>query len=247
MTRIYLILGATSAIAAAYCRRVVSRGANFVLVARNASHLDAVATDLKSRGATNVVSIVSDLVDTRECEDRFAEFCGKIGMPDEVMFAFGVLGLESAELTGSVQMRQIIDVNFTSVSLWLQAAVNFLPKMDARSLIVIGSVAGDRGRRSNYIYGASKAGLYVLTEGLRHRLSDTKLHLLTVKPGLVDTPMTAHLDRSGLLWATPQRIAADIDKAVLRRRRVVYTPWFWSLIMAVVRSIPRVFFYRTNF
>jgi decaprenylphospho-beta-D-erythro-pentofuranosid-2-ulose 2-reductase len=247
VTRTILVLGATSAIAAAYCRRAAGPTARFVLVARNVSHLEAVAADLRARGASEVVSIVTDLSEMIDCDARFTDFCSRLGMPDEVLFAYGALGTRIAEETDAAEIRRIISVNFTSVAVWLQAAANLLPKEDPRLLIVISSVAGDRGRRSNYVYGASKAGLDTLTEGLRHRLYGTKLHILTVKPGLVDTPMTTHLDRSGPLWTTPQQVAADIEKAVRLKRTVVYTPWFWSLVMFAIRWTPRAWFYRTNF
>ena len=246
MTATILVLGATSAIAAAYCRRLAAKGARFVLVARNPSHLEAVAADLKARGAGAVATAVLDLVATSDPDASFRDLSGRLGFPDQVVVAYGMLGPVSAAETTAAEMRQIIDTNFTSVALWLQAAARLLPKDRPRTLVVIGSVAGDRGPRSHYVYGAAKAGLDALTEGLRHRLFGTPLHVLTVKPGFVDTPMTAHLDRGGPLWAGPDRIAADIEKAVRQKRNVVYTPWFWSFIMRVVRALPRPLFYRTG-
>ena len=109
----------------------------------------------------------------------------------------------------------------------------------SRTLVVIGSVAGDRGRQSNYVYGAAKAGLDAFAEGLAHRLHRTNVKVVTVKPGFVDTPMTAHLDRSGPLWAKPEAIAAAIDRAVAKGQRIVYAPWFWRPIMTAVRFAPR--------
>lgn len=115
-----------------------------------------------------------------------------------MLFAYGVLGdHKQAELNADIT-RRIIDVNFTSAALWVQMAAKLLPQDKPRSMIVISSVAGDRGRRSNYVYGAAKAGLTTFAEGLAHRLYRSSLHLLIVKPGFVDTPMTAHLKRGGL-------------------------------------------------
>ena len=246
MTATVLVLGATSAIAAAYCRRLAAAGTRFVLVARNAARLEAVAADLKARGAGAAVTVVLDLAAAGDPDLSFRDLCGRLGFPDQVLLAYGMLGPSPAAETTVPEMRRIIDTNFTSAALWLQAAARLLPKDRPRTLIVVGSVAGDRGRRSNYAYGAAKAGLDALAEGLRHRLFGTPLHVLTVKPGFVDTPMTAHLDRGGPLWASPEKIAADIEKAVRQKRNVVYTPWFWSLIMRVVRSLPRPLFYRTD-
>jgi NAD(P)-dependent dehydrogenase (short-subunit alcohol dehydrogenase family) len=241
-----IVLGATSAIALAYCRRLATRGASFVLVGRRADRLDTVAADLKARGARATASVVSDLSDTRSCEDRFIEFCVPLGMPDQVLLAYGTLGRQSAAEQEIEETRRIIDVNFTSAALWLQAAAKHLVGGRHCSLVVISSVAGDRGRRSNYAYGSAKAGLSAFAEGLAHRLHGSNLHVLTVKPGFVDTPMTAHLERVGLLWATPEQIAAGIDRAVNRKRSVAYTPGFWRPIMAVVRALPRPLFFRTK-
>ena len=246
MSTTLLVLGATSAIATAYCRRRAPAGARFVLVARNAAHLEAVAADLTARGAGAVATAVLDLAAEADPAARFRELCGTIDMPNEVLLAYGTLGEGPAREMSGAEMRRVIDPDFTSAALWLQAAADILPKDKPRTIIVIGSAAGDRGRQSNYVYGAAKAGLDVLAEGLRHRLHGTPLAVLTVKPGFVDTPMTAHLDRGGPLWATPDRIAADIEKAGKRGRRVLYTPWFWAPVMAVVRAVPRVVFYRTG-
>lgn len=246
MSRIVLVLGATSAIATAYCRLRAESGASLVLVARNAAHLDAIADDLRARGVVRVVAIISDLAEMTNCQERLAGFCQVVGMPDEILIAYGQLdNRESGEMEVD-EVRQLIDVNFTSAALWLQAAAKLLSGNTSRTLIVIGSVAGDRGRRSNYVYGAAKAAIDTFAEGLAHRLHGSNLHVLTVKPGFVDTPMTAHLDRSGLLWAQPEQIAASIDKAVRRRRRELYAPWFWRPIMLIIRAVPRRIFYRTK-
>ena len=246
MSRVVLVLGATSAIASAYCRRIAPSGARFVLVGRNLGRLESVKLDLEARGATDAVAISSDLADMADCAGRFAAFTEGVGKPDEVIVAYGVLGRQEEAETSAEETRRIIDVNFTSAALWLQVAAAELVGDKPRSLVVIGSVAGDRGRRSNYVYGSAKAGLDAFAEGLAHRLHGGNVHVLTVKPGLVDTPMTAHIDRSGPLWATPERVAADIERALRGRKRVLYTPWFWRPIMFVVRTVPRALFYRTR-
>jgi short-subunit dehydrogenase len=241
-----LVLGATSAIAIAYCRRLACGGASFVLVARRAQRLETIAADLKARGACEAVPIISDLSDMASCESRFREFCACLGTPDQVLLAYGVLGEQREAEDDPEKIRHIIDVNFTSAALWLQTAAKYLPRDKRRFVVVIGSVAGDRGRRSNYVYGATKAGLAAFTEGLAHRLYGTGLHVLLVKPGFVDTPMTAHLNRSGALWAKPEQVAASIDQAVRRSRAVVYAPRFWQAIMTIIRLLPRPIFHRTK-
>ena len=167
-------------------------------------------------------------------------------MPDQVLIAYGMLGDQPAAEEDAEATRAIIDVNFTSAALWLQMAAKHLSRDRPRSIIVISSVAGDRGRRSNYVYGAAKAGLTAFAEGLAHRLYGTNLHVLNVKPGFVDTPMTAHLERGGPLWASPDQIAACIEQAVRRKQAVAYTPRFWWPIMTIIRLLPRPIFFRTK-
>jgi decaprenylphospho-beta-D-erythro-pentofuranosid-2-ulose 2-reductase len=115
------------------------------------------------------------------------------------------------------------------------------------TIAAITSVAGDRGRRSNYIYGAAKGGLQRVLEGLRHRLSSAGVAVVDIRPGFVATRMTEHLEREGPLWASPDRVAADIVAAIAARRAVCYTPHFWRLIMLIVRAMPRFIFHRTSF
>ena len=246
MSETVLVLGATSAIALAYCRRLAGAGAAFVLVGRNGERLSTIAADLKARGASEAVPVTSDLADMSSCERRFLDFCARLAMPDQVLIAYGTLGDQPAAEDDAEATRTIIDVNFTSTALWLQMAAKHLSRDRPRSIIVISSVAGDRGRRSNYVYGAAKAGLTAFAEGLAHRLYGTNLHVLNVKPGFVDTPMTAHLTRSGPLWASPDQIAAGIEQAVRRRKAVAYTPRFWWPIMTIIRLLPRPIFFRTK-
>jgi len=241
-----LVLGATSAIAIAYCRRLASEGAAFVLVGRHQERLETVAADLKARGAAEALPVISDLANMAFCENRFREFCARVAMPDQVLLAYGMLGDQADAEQDAEATRRIIDVDFTSAALWLQMAAKHLPRDKPRSIVVITSVAGDRGRRSNYVYGAAKAGLATFAEGLAHRLHGTPLHVLTVKPGFVDTPMTAQFERGGLLWAQPEQIAADIDKAVRKRKPVAYSPRFWWPIMTVIRLLPRAILFRTK-
>jgi decaprenylphospho-beta-D-erythro-pentofuranosid-2-ulose 2-reductase len=246
LSQTVLVLGATSAIAVAYCRLLAEGGARFVLVGRQETRLQTIKADLKARGAQEVVTVVSELADITSCEIRFGEFCSRLEMPDQVLLAYGVLGDQSKAENDPDETRRILEVNFTSAALWIQVAAKHLPKNKPRWIIVIGSVAGDRGRRSNYVYGAAKAGLAAFAEGVAHRLYGSSLRMLTVKPGFVDTPMTAHLNRSGPLWAKPDQVAASIDQAVRKGRTLVYAPRFWQVIMTVIRFLPRPVFYRTK-
>jgi short-subunit dehydrogenase len=219
----------------------------FILVGRNDERLKTIACDLAARGASSVATLVSDLSDPSSCEERFQEFCATpLGWPDQVLLAYGALGDQGEAEVDSDAARRMIGINFTSAALWLLMAVKHVPRDRERALVVLGSVAGDRGRRSNYIYGAAKAGLATFAEGLAHRLHGTPLQVVLVKPGFVDTPMTAHLDRSGLLWSKPDAIAAVIDRAVSRKQTVAYAPRFWAIIMTVIRLLPRSIFFRSK-
>lgn len=241
-----LVLGGTSAIAAAYCRLRAKESAHFVLVARDGVRLAAVACDLATAGAAGVETVVSDLADMDDAEARLLGLFAAAGPPDTVLLAYGRLGEQARAEDDADETRRILDTNLTSACLWLQLAARHLPRDRQRWIVALGSVAGDRGRRSNYVYGAAKAGLAAFAEGLGHRLHGTGIRVLTVKPGLTITPMTAHLDRSGPLWSTPETVAACIVRAMRRGRAVAYAPGWWWFVMAVVRVLPRPILRRTR-
>ena len=132
----------------------------------------------------------------------------------------------------------------STISLLTIIANRFEANKDG-TIAVISSVAGDRGRASNYVYGSAKACLNVYLQGLRHRLSGSGVNVLTVKPGFVDTPMTETFEK-GPLWASPEQVAWDIRRAIARRRTVIYTPWFWRWIMLIIRLVPTPVFHRTK-
>jgi short-subunit dehydrogenase len=176
-------------------------------------------------------AVVGDLVERR-------------GLPDEVVIAYGILGDQERALTDLEHARDVIGINFVSVALWLLAIRAHHDSDHTLCLVVIGSVAGDRGRGSNFVYGSAKGGLDRFLEGLQHACAGTKLRIVRVKPGFVATPMTAGIAKGGPLWATPERVAADIQRAVDRGWAVVYTPWFWCPIMMIIRHLPRFVFHR---
>lgn len=242
-----VILGATSAMGHAYARRCAGKGAALLLVGRNEAMMRDNAADLLARGASQVAVEVSDLADTQSAAIRWKQWIDKIGGQfDQVLLAYGSLGEQAKAQADPVETQSILTTNFTSAAVWLGLAAETIGQGRDKHIIAIGSVAGDRGRQSNYVYGAAKAGLEVFVEGLAHRLASSKVHVLLVKPGFVDTPMTAHLPKGGPLWSTPERVAEDIEKAVTRRRAVLYTPWFWRIIMTIITSVPRMIFHKTK-
>lgn len=240
------ILGATSAIAHSYARRRAESGATFLLLGRNEVHLRANAADLVARGAKAASIRCCDLARPLDYDAVIADLMASEGSPVEVLIAYGTLEQQGRSVSDIAYARELIETNFTSVACWLLALIGRWDRARPLTLVVIGSVAGDRGRARNFVYGSAKGGLDRFLEGLQQAYAGTQLQIVRIKPGFVDTPMTANLTKSGLLWTTPDRVAADIERAADRGRAVAYTPWFWWPIMMIIRHLPRFIFHRLN-
>jgi decaprenylphospho-beta-D-erythro-pentofuranosid-2-ulose 2-reductase len=239
-----LIFGATSGIAEAVVRRLAGQGAELYLVARNPERLAAVAADARVRGATAVATDVLDLDDVAAFPALIDRAFAVLGVVDLVLLAHGVLATSDACEASPELTARLLLTDFTAPAILSQAvAMRLAGSQGSGTLAVIGSVAGDRGRQSNYAYGAAKGGLAGFLAGLRNRMFRRGVHVLTVKPGFVDTPMTADVAKNAL-FATPDRVAGDILRAVARRKDVVYTPGFWRVIMAILKMIPEAVFKR---
>ena len=238
-----LILGATSAIAQAYARRR-ALGCDFILAARHEDRLAAVAADLKACGASSAEIFVADLAAMDRIEEAASGLRTRFGAIDEVVVAYGVLGEQAAAEQDLAQARVLIDNNFTSAALWVLALLKGRSENAPITIVGIGSVAGDKGRASNFLYGSAKAAFDRFLEGLQHKYDGSAVRIVRVKPGFVDTPMTAGIAKGGPLWATSDHVAADIARAVEKGRRVVYTPWFWWAIMMIIRHLPWFVFRR---
>ena len=242
MSRRALILGAKSAIAQAIARALAADGWDRVLGDRRPDRLGPFAADLHLRTERQVDLLDFDALDFNglgELPRRITETWGDFSLAVAV---FGYMGQMEQAQGDTSEMERILQTNFTGAAIALGHLANFLEgRQKPGGLIGISSVAGDRGRQSNYLYGAAKGGFSLFLQGLRNRLSRTPVHVLTVKPGFVDTPMTADLE--GLfLVASPDRVAQDILRAYYKKRDVLYTPWFWRYIMLLIRLIPeRVF------
>lgn len=242
-----IVLGATSAIAEATARLYAGEGAELLLVARQPERLAAIAADLGPRGAARVETAIRDLADAGEAATVFAGFVAALGGVDHVLLAYGILGDQKASERDPAAAQANLNVNFTSAAAWILAAAETLERQGRGSLVVLGSVAGDRGRRANFIYGAAKAGLATLVEGIAHRFAGSGPRAVIVKPGPVITPMTeGFADRKGLLWATPETVAAIVRRAAERGGPVVYGPWFWRWIMLIIRALPARLFNRLD-
>lgn len=237
-----LIIGATSAIAEACARRFAARGDALFLVARNAGHLRTVAADLAVRGAMRAETATLDVADFGAHEGVLDTAVRQLGGIDVVLIAHGTLSDQAQCQTSVDALRREFDINAVSTMALLTLLANRLEAQRHGTLAVISSVAGDRGRQSNYAYGSAKAAVTAFLGGLRQRLAKANVDVLTIKPGFVDTPMTAGIANKGALWAQPDAIAAGIVKAIDRRRNIVYLPWFWRWIMLVIRHIPEPLF-----
>jgi decaprenylphospho-beta-D-erythro-pentofuranosid-2-ulose 2-reductase len=239
----HLILGASSAIATEAARVLAARGDELFLVGRSTEKLSALEQDLKTRGAGRTDQWTVDLADIGVHEQLVRESWDRFGGFDTVLLAYGVLGDQRVAESDVDQALGILHTNFVSpVSLLLRLANRF--QAQGRGCIaVITSVAGDRGRQSNYLYGASKGALGLFLGGLRNRLFRSGVRVLEVRPGFVETPMTAHL-KKGALFATAGTVGEGIVRAMDGRREIVYLPWFWRGIMTIIRSIPEPVFKR---
>lgn len=242
-----VILGATSAIAEATARLYAREDAELLLVARQAERLAAIAADLRLRGAKRVETAICDLAACDDVAAVFDGFVAALGGVDHVLLAYGVLGDQKAAERDPAEARANLRVNFTSAAGWALAAAAVLERQGRGSLVVLGSVAGDRGRRANFVYGAAKAGLAALVEGIAHRFAGSRPRAVIVKPGPVITPMTeGFANRKGLSWATPETVAAIVRRAADRGGPIVYAPWFWRWIMLVIRLLPAAIFNRLD-
>lgn len=236
------ILGASSGLAQAVARLLAEQGHELTLVARNESKLAQVTDDLQTRGA-KTQSIVCDFDDL----DGHAALVEQLSNCDEVYCFFGTLPDQEACEQDWEQTQQALHTNFISVVSILNRLANIFEQRRSGNLVVVSSVAGDRGRKSNYIYGAAKGALSTYCAGLRNRLAGAGVHVLTVKPGFIDTPMTAHLEKKPApLWVGPDRVGADIVRAAQKRKNELYSPWFWRYILLIIRHIPEFIFKRLS-
>jgi short-subunit dehydrogenase len=240
-----LILGATSAIALAVARELAGADIRFFLVARNAAKLDAVRNDLLTRGAGAVTIHVMDLDQTGEHSAMLANAVSALGSIDLALIAHGILGDQREAQTAFPAAAAILHTNFFSAVSLITWLANYFEQQGSGTLAVISSVAGDRGRKSNYIYGASKGALNIFLDGVRNRVDRSGVHVLTIRPGFVATPMTAHLPQ-GSLFASPAQVARGIVRGIASRKDVIYVPWFWRPIMFLIRCVPGSIFKKLN-
>ena len=236
-----LIIGATSSIAE-HCARIwAAEGDVLHLVARNEQHVQLIASDLKVRGASEITTYCTDLNGMDKHEELLSSAEYALGEVDTVLIAHGTLSNQkSCELSVHETLAEIQTNALSTISL-LTLIANRFEARKSGTICVISSVAGDRGRASNYVYGSAKAMVTAFTSGLRQRLYKSNVSVVTIKPGFVDTPMTREF-KKGLLWTKPNVVAALIVKAIDKKSAEVYVPSFWFGIMKVISLIPNSIF-----
>lgn len=238
-----LIIGATSAIAEATARLWAAQGHRLYLLGRNAERLASMAADLKVRGAESTQFAVLDVNDFAQHAAVLDAAVAALDCIDIVLIAHGTLGDQKACEQDFAATLQELNTNAISVISLLTHLANRFESQGYGSIVVISSVAGDRGRQSNYVYGTAKGAVTIFLQGLRQRLHKSGVQVLTIKPGFVDTPMTAEF-KKGLLWAKPEAIARSICAGLEKRRDVIYAPWFWWGVMGMIKLIPAFLFKR---
>lgn len=238
-----LIIGATSAIAMDVARIFANRGESLALIARDEEKIITLCKDLRVRGARGLHYFCLDINDTQKHAEAIGSCCAAYGGFDIVFVAVGFLGDQSKAITDFIEAKKIIDTNYTAVVSMISEVLPILEKQNSGVIAVISSVAGDRGRASNFIYGSAKAALNTFLQGLRQSLFKKNISVITIKPGFVDTPMTTHIEKN-FLFAAPEKVARDICLAIEKKRDIIYTPFFWRLILFAVKAIPEFIFKR---
>jgi short-subunit dehydrogenase len=242
--RTVLILGATSAIARAVAGQFARRGYDLLLAGRDPEELDNLAADLAVRHGVKAEGRTFDAL-ALETHRSFVEACRKTSedsLNGAVLF-LGYLGDQSVAEKDLAETKRILDTNLIGPVSILSLLANHFEEKRGGFLCALSSVAGDRGRQSNYVYGAAKAGLSIFLQGLRNRLFRARVRVITIKPGFVDTAMT--FGRPGMfLVASPESVAARIVKAILNGEDSVYAPAFWRPVMLLIRLIPEKVFKR---
>jgi short-subunit dehydrogenase len=232
-----LVLGATSPIARAIAREYARRGADVALGARDVDEAGRLAADLRVRFGVRAAAYRFDALEYGAHAQLLERVAGELGPVDGAVVAFGEIGDRERSIADFDAARLVLETNYVGAASVCEAAAQAMAAAGRGTIVGIGSVAGDRGRFSNYFYGSAKGGFALYLQGLRARMYHHGVHVLTVKPGFIDTPMT--WGRMGRLpVASPESLARAVASAAERRKDVIYHPWFWRWIMVIVRLVP---------
>ena len=234
-----LIIGAKSDIAKAVAKKYAENGYNLYLAARNSSELQKFANDIKIRNEKEVICLEFDVLDYASHQNFYDSLAEK---PVGVISVVGYLGEQEKAQNDFEESQRIINTNYTGIVSLLNIISLDFEKNKKGFIVGISSVAGECGRKSNYIYGSAKSAFTTYLSGLRNRLYDSNVKVLTVKPGFVATKMTENLDLPKKLTAQPEEVAEDIFKSQQKGKNVLYTKWFWEWIMCIIKNIPEFHF-----
>ncbi len=238
-----LILGATSDIGKAIAKVYAQHGYHLILTARNTNHLLSLKKELEDQYMIAIQLETFDVLQTTIHQSFFDSLKIK---PYGVVYCIGYLGNQELAQKELTEANLILQTNYTASIPILSIIAQYLESLKQGFIIGISSVAGDRGRGSNYFYGSAKAGFTAFLSGLRARLAKNNVHVLTVKPGFVYTKMTAHLSLPQVLTIAPTPLAHSIFKAQQKKKNVIYVKWFWRYIMWIIKLIPEFIFKKLN-
>lgn len=238
-----LIIGATSSIAQSFAKLNATPSNHLYLLGRDLDSLNIIKQDLTVRGCNEVSTYKWDALSLTSQESSLEQAFSELSQVDLVLIAHGTLPDQKTCEANNQALTDEVQINGLSTLTSLNIIANKLENQKSGTIAVITSVAGDRGRQSNYVYGAAKAMVSTYLQGLRNRLNDSQVNVIDIKPGFVDTPMTAEFDK-GLLWAQPETIAKGIQKAINHKKHTVYLPNFWRYIMLIIKNIPEALFRR---
>ena len=238
-----LVLGARSDIARACAERFAAAGWSLYLAGRNG---EALARDARDLALRHSIEAQACPWDAQAIDGHRAFYESLPHVPAGVLCAVGYLGGKTSDPADMSEMTLIFETNLSGPAAFFEVAAADFQRRGSGFLVGIGSVAGDRGRKTNYLYGAAKAGFATYLQGLRNRLFPHGVLVVTVKPGFVATRMTKDMALPALLTAQPQEVARDIYRAVIRGKDIVYSKWYWRWIMLVIRLLPEPIFKRLN-
>ena len=234
-----LILGGNSDVGKSIARDFSRLGSNIILTSRKEGQLDSFKSDLEIRNEINCDIEIFDVLDFKSHDSFYKNLKIK---PDIVITCIGYLDKQENSQIDFQESLRSIQTNFTGLLSILNIISYDFEKREEGVIVGISSVAGDRGRGSNYIYGCSKSGFTSYLSGLRNRLNKSGVRVITIKPGFIDTKMTSHLDLPNILTATPDDISNDIINSIKKRKTIIYSKWFWKWIMLIIKTIPESIF-----
>lgn len=232
-----VVIGATSGIAQAICRQYAEQKNELFLIARNRDHLESLSKDIAIRSGRPCGFALFDAKENQKIEHCLESALAMLSEIDVLVIAHGTLPSQEKCRDNLSEALLEFQINATSYIGLMTLFGNYFRKEKKGSMVVFSSCAGDRGRKSNYLYGATKAAISTFSSGLRASLHSDGVHVMTVKPGFVDTPMTADFKKN-FLWASPDKVASAVIKAVECKKSVLYVPRFWSYIMLIIKHLP---------